>query len=191
MVTVEPPNAAAGEPSPDLLEACRRGDREAFARLFEEQKDSVYSVAVHFCGDSAEAGDITQEVFLKLLTRIGQFRGQARFRTWLYRVVMNTFLDRSKARRREQSLGEAYRRSRDEPQRPEETFSRAERARQVARSLALLDAAFRAPLVLRYVAGLSYGEIGEALRLPPGTVASRISRGLRSLARELSHLEGG
>jgi RNA polymerase sigma-70 factor (ECF subfamily) len=188
MVTVAPA-AADDEPSPEWLEACRRGDPEAFARLFEHYKDRVYSIALRFSGDPVEAADVTQDVFLKLLTRIGQFRGQSRFGTWIYRVVVNTCLDRSKTRPRELPLAEPFGSSGSQPPHQEEEATRAEAARQLARALALLDAAFRTPLLLRYVAGLSYAEIAEVLGLPPGTVASRISRGLLRLAKDLSHLK--
>lgn len=171
----------AGEPDHWLLEACERGEREAFARLFEDYKDRVYAVALRLSGDPVEAADITQDVFLKLLTRIHQFRSEARFGTWLYRVVVNTFLDARKARRPsvpfdETALGVSG------VQSPGLDESRAD----LERSLARLDDVFRAPLVLRYVGGLSYAEIARTLQLSPGTVASRISRGLRDLGRDLS-----
>lgn len=180
----------AGEPDHSLLEACERGERDAFARLFEDYKDRVYAVALRLSGDPVEAADVTQDVFLKLLTRIHQFRNEARFGTWLYRVVVNTFLDGRKARRPnvpfdEAALGVAGM----QPPEQEESAAQADLAQAVERSLARLDSDFRAPLVLRYVGGLSYAEIVQTLQLPPGTVASRISRGLRDLGRELSYLK--
>jgi len=178
-------DAPAGEPDRALLDACERGEREAFATLFDNYKDRVFSIAVRLSGDPAEAADVTQDVFLKLLTRIHQYRNEARFGTWLHRIVVNTFLDARKRRPRvvpfdEESPPEhAGTRVHHDPTRP------ADLAHDVARGLARVDVAFRVPLVLRYVGGLSYAEIAETLRLPAGTVASRISRGLRELAREL------
>ena len=62
-----------GEISPEILEACRRGDREAFRALYEAHKDRVYSVALHFFkGDAATAADVTQQVFVKVLARVQQ-----------------------------------------------------------------------------------------------------------------------
>jgi RNA polymerase sigma-70 factor (ECF subfamily) len=180
----------AGEPAPELLAACRVGDRRAFERLFEQYKDRVYSVALHIGGDPSEAGDVTQDVFLKLLTRIGQYRGESRFQTWLFRIVVNTSRDRVKARRREGPLDEAAPGLRPQPPGQEEAAARGELSRHVARALAALDEAFRAPLVLRYHGDLSYEEIAQVLGISAGTVASRISRALASLAKELSHLRG-
>lgn len=167
----------------DVLEACGRGDREAFACLFEASKDRVYNLALRLSGDPSEAADVTQDVFLKLLTRVGQFRGGARFETWLHRVVVNVFLDRARARRRLVPL-EGSVRSDPGPE-PDRDAQRAETARLVARGVAGLDEKLRLPLVLRFVGGLSYDEIAAVLDLPMGTVASRLSRALRELAASL------
>jgi len=86
-----------------IVEACRKGDPEAFRALYEAYKDKVYSIALYFFhGDPAAASDATQQVFLKLLRGIHQFRGDSGFSTWLYRMVVNTCMDssrRAKARR--------------------------------------------------------------------------------------------
>jgi hypothetical protein len=70
----------------EILEACRRGDREALRMLYEAYKDRVYSVSLYFFhGDEAAASDVTQQVFLKLITQVAKFRGDSDFSTWLYR----------------------------------------------------------------------------------------------------------
>src|SRR5690349_2162876 len=67
------------------IAACQQGDRAALRVLFEEYKDRVYSIAIYsMSGDEMAAADITQQVFLKLMTRIKQFRGDSEFTTWLY-----------------------------------------------------------------------------------------------------------
>src|SRR2546428_7176070 len=83
------------------LEACQRGDPEAYRLLFEAHKDRVYSIALcFFDGDEAAAKDITQEVFLKLMTFISQFQNRSEFSSWLHRIVTNACLDRKRALRR-------------------------------------------------------------------------------------------
>lgn len=174
----------AGEPSPGLLEACRKGDREALGVLFDRYKDFVYSLAVHWTHDRTLAGDVTQEVFLKVLTRVAQFRGEARFTSWLARIVINTVWDQKRAARETLPLP-------DEREfvmpfagsSPEEDAGRKEARLMVRNAVAGLSAKLRAPIVLRYVGGLSYEEISEVLRISPGTVASRLSRALRALAK--------
>ena len=63
---------------------------DAFAALFEAHKDRVYSIALRYSGNHTAALDIAQDAFLKLLSRVGDFRGEARFETWLFRVVVNS-----------------------------------------------------------------------------------------------------
>src|SRR5579864_9271410 len=67
----------------DVIRACQRGDKDAFRVLFETHKDRVYSIALRYAGNSAAAMDIAQDTFLKLLSNIGQFRGDASFESWL------------------------------------------------------------------------------------------------------------
>lgn len=174
------------EPVEALVEACRRGDAEAFERLFDRYKDYVYSVAVHALGDDALAADVVQDVFLKLLTRLGQFRGEASFETWLYRVTVNAAVDARRAVRTDVSV--------DDPRTtvtlahhatPEDEASRNETATRVRRALATLAPKLQAPVILRYVLGLAYDEIAEALEISPGTVASRLARAHRELAARL------
>src|SRR5215475_10983805 len=90
------------------IEACRRGDSEAFRLLFEAHKDRVYSIALcFFDGDEATAKDITQDVFLKLMKTISQFENRALFTTWLHRLVTNACLDRKRALRRFLAFGDS------------------------------------------------------------------------------------
>src|SRR5258707_15737191 len=90
-----------------VIAACKDGDREAFRLLFEAYKDRVFSIAVYsFGGDKTAAGDVTQQVFLKLMTSITQFRGDAEFTTWLYRFVVNACIDEQRRGRRFVALGE-------------------------------------------------------------------------------------
>src|SRR5262245_5103553 len=83
-----------------VIAACQQGDREALRLLFEAYKDRVYSIAMYSLGDEQVASDVTQQVFLKLMTRIGQFRGDAEFATWLYRLVVNVCRDELRKQRR-------------------------------------------------------------------------------------------
>ena len=68
-----------------VIEACQRGDPDAFRMLFEAYKDRVYSIALRYSGNPAAAMDIAQDTFLKLLSRIGDYRSEASFDSWLYR----------------------------------------------------------------------------------------------------------
>src|SRR3989442_11691790 len=88
------------------IEACQGGDPEAFRLLFESYKDRVFSIALcFFDGNEASANDVTQEVFLKLMTNISQFQSRSEFSTWLHRLVTNACLDRKRAVPRVRSFG--------------------------------------------------------------------------------------
>src|SRR4030095_756860 len=91
-----------------VIEACQAGDREAFRLLFETYKDRVFSIACYsFGGDEAAAGDVSQQIFLKLMTSISQFRGDSAFTTWLYRLVVNACIDEQRKRRRFLAFGKS------------------------------------------------------------------------------------
>lgn len=178
------------EPPGEVLDACRAGDRAAFEELFTLTSDRVYSLALHFLGDPAAAADVTQEVFLKLLVRMDQFRAEARFTTWLYRIVANAVHDHRRARRPLVSLD-----SREVGllamvgATPEEIASDRERRARVKSAVRSLPPRLRLPLLLRHVAQLPYDEIAAALGISEGTVASRLFRAHRKLAALLEEAD--
>ena len=176
-----------------VIEACKQGDRDAFRRLFERHKDRVYSVALYFFGgDEATAADVTQQVFLKLFTRISQFQGEAEFTTWLYRLTTNACVDEQRKRRRVQQFGEDFELSEPREKRTqEESVAKAEVKRSVERAVATLKPKLRVVMLLKYFEEMSYEEIARALGLSKGTVASRLNRGHKILARKLGHLRAG
>lgn len=178
------------EISAEIIEACRSGDREGFRALYDLYKDRVYSIALYFFhGEHAVAGDVTQQVFLKLMTGIGQFRGDAAFSTWLYRLVVNACLDVTRRRQADAAVAAHA------PQSPapatssqEEDYARAQLATSVRDAVSTLPPKFRIAVLLRYFDDLSYEQMAEALGCSMGTVASRLSRGHKMLAERLKHV---
>jgi RNA polymerase sigma-70 factor (ECF subfamily) len=164
----------------DLLAACRRGDRDAFRALFELYKDRVYSIAIHYSGDRDVAMDIAQDVFVKLFSRIAGFRGDSRFDSWLYRLTANVCFDR---RRRERRLVRI-----PDIALLDQTIHQpapCESAAALRQAVARLMPDLRMAVILRYTEGLSYDEMAEVLGCPAGTVASRLNRAHKELARML------
>jgi RNA polymerase sigma-70 factor (ECF subfamily) len=184
--------AVMAEPIIDerVIEACQRGDREAFRQLFETYKDRVFSIAIYsFGGDDAAARDVSQQIFLKLMTAINQFRGDSAFTTWLYRLVVNACTDEQRRRGRLLSFGESIPMSKLSERRPQEKrYARLELAESVQAAIKELTPKLRMPILLKYVEGLSYEEIATVLGCSKGTVASRLNRGHQKLAGQLSHL---
>jgi RNA polymerase sigma-70 factor (ECF subfamily) len=176
----------------ELIDACRLGDRDAFRELFETYKDRVYSIAFHFTGDESTAKDVTQQVFLKLLTHLHQFRRDSAFTTWLFRLVANTCMDEHRRTRRflpyePEALG-------GEPAADavgDAVVLEHEVADAVRAAVGRLRPKLRLAILLRYFEGLSYEEMAESLGCSKGTVASRLNRGHRILAEKLAHLNGG
>ena len=179
-----------GEISPEILDGCRRGDRDAFRTLYEAYKDRVYSIALYyFHGEAETASDVTQQVFLKLIRDIARFRGDAAFSTWLYRLVVNACIDRTRRGRFAQAADPAVLDAMPAAGTPhEELFARRELAGSVQTAIASLPPKLRAAILLRYFDDLSYSDMASALNCSIGTVASRLSRGHRLLARKLAPL---
>jgi RNA polymerase sigma-70 factor, ECF subfamily len=179
------------EVSAEIIECCRQGDRAAFHALYDAYKDKVYSISLYFFhGDAAAASDATQQVFLKLITGIGRFRGESEFSTWLYRLVVNTCLDNAKAGRRREALTDDARWAEIAVPSAEADLARAEVAGKVQAALSSLPPKLRLPVLLRYFEDLSYGEMAEALNCSAGTVASRLHKGHQLLAQKLAKLRG-
>jgi len=174
-----------------VIARCQQGDRDALRALFERYKDRVYSIAMYSLGgDEQLAADVTQQVFIKLMTRIGQFRGDSEFATWLYRLVVNTCRDEQRKQRRWVPLADSAFITATVKQTQTAQYATKELARQVQHALGELKPKLRWPLLLRYVEGLSYEEIGKVLGCSKGTVASRLNRGHSALSRKLGHLRG-
>jgi RNA polymerase sigma-70 factor (ECF subfamily) len=181
------------EVGPAILDACRRGDRDALRTLYEAYKDKVYSIAFYFFhGDAAAAADVTQQVFLKLVQVTARFREDSAFSTWLYRLVVNACIDRA---RREKtfplSTDAAVLAAVPDPMAShEDVFLRSEVAQSVQAAIASLPPKLRIAILLRYFDELSYADMASALNCSIGTVASRLSRGHRLLAKRLASLRG-
>lgn len=177
-----------GEIAPDVLESCRRGDRDAFRLVYETYKDGVFSMALYFFrGDAATAADVTQQVFVKLMERIGGFQGQSDFSTWLHRLVTNTCIDRTRSPWRRAVMTDPV----ELDARPVQPSQEAEmdhqdRERAIQAALATLTPKIRMAIVLRYFQDLSYAEMASVLNCSVGTVASRLSKGHALLGPRLA-----
>ena len=180
------------EVSAEIIEACRAGDRDALRVLYDLYKDRVYSVSLYFFhGDETIASDVTQQVFLKLITSIGQFKGDAAFSTWLYRLVVNACQDTVR-RRKSAALDPRTVPLEEVAVLPsaEENYVRSQMARLVRDAISTLPPKFRIAVLLRYFDDLSYEQMAEALHCSIGTVASRLSRGHKMLGERLKNLVG-
>jgi len=175
----------------DVINACRRGDPDAFRALFEAHKNRVYSIALRYSGNTAAAMDIAQDTFLKVLSQIQKFRGDADIETWIYRIAVNACLDHQRRTRRLLPfLSELIETISVRGESVLHRLMRDQTSSDVQRVIARLPAEQRMVVVLRYTEGLAYDEIARILGCSAGTVASRLNRAHKILERKLSHLRG-
>jgi RNA polymerase sigma-70 factor (ECF subfamily) len=180
------------EPLPETVRRAQHGDRAALAEIVTGQQRYVYSVAMSLMRDPEEAADLTQDAFVRLLRSIGTYRGQTKFTTWLYRLVVNLGIDR--LRRRGQattSLDEHFQVADAVEDRAADTAGAAERREEAAAVRAAIDSlpdSQRLALTLHYFEDMRYEEIAEIMGLPLNTIKSHIRRGKERLERELAPL---
>jgi len=190
------------DPDANLVRSCQdvplTGLEGPFRDLYDRYKDRVYNVCYRVTGNASDALDASQETFGILFRKVGDFRFQSRFSSWVYRIAINASIDlkRRQSSRRLASLdavgegkGEDASRFDLEDERselPAETASRHELEAEVQRAISRLSPKLRTITVLRYVESLSYDEIAETLQISLGTVKSRLSRAHAAMDRELT-----
>jgi RNA polymerase sigma-70 factor (ECF subfamily) len=178
-----------------LVDSCRSGDPVAFARLVRLHEGMVFCLSARLLGDTEEARDVAQEVFLQVYRQLGRFEGRSTLKTWIYRIAVNQCHNRRRFwhrrhRDREEGLESAAIEATAARggSSPYEEACRRERARRVQEALLQLSFEHRSVLVLREVEGLTCEEVAEALRVPPGTVKSRLSRAREAMRLRLRGL---
>jgi RNA polymerase sigma-70 factor (ECF subfamily) len=154
--------------------------------LLRRHYDRIFAVCRRLAGNDADALDAAQEALMAVVRGLGKFDGRASFGTWAYRVATNACLDELRRRSRRPDLGlPDY--EVEPPGGPPSFADRIADQIDIDEGLQKLPEEFRAPVVLRDLAGFDYAEIAEVLDIPPGTVRSRIARGRAALAR---HMKG-
>lgn len=173
----------------DLVARAQRGDRWAFTELFRRHRADVARLVYRMMGPSADLEDIVQEVFLQVHRSIGEFRGQAKFSTWLHRVTVNVVLmARRAARSRPVLTGEAP--TEYEPDvglPPDEDAMRRRRVEAFRRLLDRLPEKKRTVFELHELEGKSPAEIAEIVKAPVLTVRTRLfyaRREIEAMIRE-------
>jgi RNA polymerase sigma-70 factor (ECF subfamily) len=168
----------------EVVARAQRGDRVAFAELFRRHRGDVSRLVFRMLGPSADSEDVVQEVFLQVHKSLAEFRGQAKFSTWLHRVTVNVVLMvRRAARSRPIFAGEAV--ADQEPDRgllPDEDAARRARVEAFRRLLDRLPEKKRTVFVLHEIEGLAPVEIAEIVDAPVLTVRTRLFYARRELA---------
>jgi RNA polymerase sigma factor (sigma-70 family) len=156
-----------------IVQGLRRGDPEAFASLYTAYRLPVYNFVARIVGDSEDAKDLTQEVFLKAFRQLPRGDADLNIRPWLYRVAMTTCLDHLRARKRRAATTPI---EHDEYPAPGDTFEQAEVSRLVEQTLGRLSERHRLALVLKDLHGLHHGEIAAILGVSRGATETLLFR---------------
>jgi RNA polymerase sigma-70 factor (ECF subfamily) len=177
----------------EIIQRCLNGDQSAWEAIVRLHWRRVFNIAYKFVGKHDEAEDLTQDVFLKLFKSLDTFDRRANFQTWLISVSRNLCIDHYRSVRKER---ETMNRDIDPADlTPVSTMRSAhaaleqrDRVELLRRALGTLAPTLRTAVMLRDIQELSYQEIADRLRLPEGTVKSRINRGRTELARQIQRL---
>jgi RNA polymerase sigma-70 factor (ECF subfamily) len=179
-------------PDQHLIDQCLAGKTEAFGQLVERYQHRLYGSLIHVIGSADEAQDVAQDAFVHAFEKLGTFRGQSAFYSWLFRIALNAAVSaRRKTRRVTGSVDAIREATGDEPvdarssTAPEHAAEVGDQQRLVRRALAQLPEEYRTALVLKEMDDLKYEEIAELLGVPLGTVRSRIHRARQELRTRL------
>lgn len=173
-----------------LIKRAIQGDNDAFESLMSAYERKIYGLCLRMMGNRQDGEDAAQEAMVRIWQKLPQYRGEAAFSTWVYRVTASACTDaiRKRSLRAQPSL-EAMREEGFEPQdgapTPQQAVENTERREAMQRAIAGVPEQMRSVFLLRDVHGLSVEETARALNVSSGTVKSRLSRAREKIAAAL------
>jgi RNA polymerase sigma-70 factor, ECF subfamily len=188
---------------PALIQRAQAGDEAAFGELMRQHHEPVFRLVFSIVRHEQDARELCQDIWVAVWQRLGSFRGESKFSTWLHPIAVRRAVDHLRKRRRWFDRFVPFARSASEAEEaavpmaaePVDTgpdvrdeLERAERRALFERTLATLPPIHRTVLAMREVQGLSYDQMAKLLRCRPGTVMSRLFHARRLLARKLKDL---
>ena len=188
-----------------LIGAHRQGDLTAFDELIRRYADSLFGYLMKLCGNRQQAEDVFQETFIRVHHKANSFRGQGRFKSWLFSIASNVAIDELRKRQRapqtvslnasndcdgSDCLELPVVEIAEKPNDPSQAAVLAEQKAQVRQAIEQLPTRQRATVVLAYYQGLSYRQVAEVLGCSLGTVKSQMYRALKTLAGLLPDIQG-
>ena len=186
IVTVQQTSSATSDF--DLAQAAARGDMEAFEALYERYYRRVYSLCLRMVANVTEAEDLTQEVFIQLIRKLGSFRGESAFTTWLHRLTVNHVLMHFRKR------GVRLEKTTDEGDVPEQAEVGSERPQTMPvidrialdKAIAQLPPGYRSVFLLHDVEGYEHEEVADMLGCSVGTSKSQLHKARMRLRQLLT-----
>lgn len=194
--------ASQGDSDQQLVARAQAGDQRAFELLVIKYQRRIERLISRMVRDADLVEDIAQETFIRAWRALHQFRGEAQFYTWLYRIAVNTAKKSLGDLKRNPAITESALRKRDEdddaagapflelvsPETPESVLAAKEIAAAVNAAMEALPEELRQAVTLREIDGLSYEAIAEAMACPIGTVRSRIFRAREAISQRVKPL---
>lgn len=176
-----------------LIKKSQSGDVESFELLISSYDKRAYNIAYRIMGNDEDAKDMAQDALIRVFKSLKDFKGQAAFSTWLYRIVTNVCLDELRRRKNEKYVsidstihtdsGELHMELCSDKETPESIYEVVEQREMIRKAIRELNEDYRSVIVLRDIQGFSYEEISGILSCSLGTVKSRINRG-RAMLRD-------
>lgn len=170
-----------------IIARARRGDADAFEQLVVAYREQVFRLTLRMCGSEADADEVAQEAFLSAWKALPNFRGESQFSTWLYQLTTHAAIDLMRREKRQIAADDITEVSAADPApSPQQQAEQSEQREIVRDAILQLAPEQREVVVLRFMEELSYEEIGAVLKLPSGTVKSRLNRAKAQLKEILS-----
>ena len=190
-------SVSSGDSDAMLVERTVAGDQRAFELLVIKYERRIQRLIGRMVRDVDLVEDIAQETFIRAYRALGQFRGDAQFYTWLYRIAVNTAKKFLMDLKRNPTVSENFFKSADDdetspveneltsPETPEAVLASKEIAQMVNSAMDALPEELRQAITLREIEGLTYEEIADAMSCPIGTVRSRIFRAREAISQKI------
>ena len=185
------------KPDSELITECLQGRTEAFGQIVTRYQERLFGTLVTMLGSVEDARDVAQEAFVQAYQKLDSFRGQSAFYSWLFRIALNSSVDHHRRQRRPTvSIDAAREQTGAEPTdlhpetSPSFSIERTERQTLVQLALSKLSPEYRQVLILKEMEDFKYEEIAALVKIPVGTVRSRIHRGRAELKDILERLLG-
>jgi len=179
-----------------MIRRCQKGQSEAFAWLLQQFGPDLYAYFLRTSGSRTDAEDLLQDLFVKLLLKISQYKHEYRFKNWLFRVAANLARDHFRNRGRQPAVqsfdGDWLERSRHLAQTapsPVQQLQNSELLDQLQQVLGQLPQQQREIILLRHYGGLSFQQLAEHFDIPVNTALAQVHRGLKKLRRLMSENE--
>lgn len=170
----------------ELIKAAKRGDDQALSELFQSSYPFLLKYLLKLTFNLQNAEDIAQETFSKAIENLSRFKGTSKFSTWLISIATRVYMDQKRKQKRELSWikqEQSVRKLKWETQTNNQAWD------DVMEALGTLEDDLRIPIILKHYYGFSYEEIAKIIKIPEGTVKSRVHIGLKKVRKELNPID--